>query len=113
MAQSRSSSNHNIIYICEENTTYLTILSSTIGFFYHRLRPEQKLAAESSSVEEDQTDSEASAAVESKWNFLCCRREGSDVVFLVQVSFVCMLVALCVLQLCLRSPIVKKRLPIL
>ena len=67
--------------------------------------PRAKTSSRSSdNVEEDQTDCEASAAVESKWNFLCWWRQCSDAVFLIQLSFVCMLVALSILQLCLRSP---------
>ena len=114
LAQSRLSSNHNNIYICEESTAYFTILSSTLRDFLPPPLPGEKTSSRSSiSVEEDHKDCEASAAVKSNWIFFCCRKQGADVVFLVQMSFFCMLSAFCALPLCLRSPFVKRRLPIL
>ena len=106
-------------WICEENTTYFTILSATLGYFLPPPTTPKRLTTTTTTTTTtfsrsirgegvDSTDSPTTtttpATNNSVWNFVFFRLKRSDVVFFTQISFLSVLVLICVLQLSLRAP---------
>lgn len=90
-------------FLCEENSTYFAILSTTIGYILDPPTPTKSTGSD------DQTDGVSTTvtfqpANSRLWNFYCCLLEGGQFKYFTQIALACLLVSVCSIQLCVRSP---------